>query len=137
MQKEGGSRTVRHTSRLPFSAVSPRGLPLFKRLVLPRLHNAFVGGADDLVHIDKLFHAVGTPADNAGNREDRGVQFDRDAQHIVDKAGNRRVCAYIRGYCEGVIETLLGGVGVTLTCQACPMKNKFKSECVFNISLSE
>lgn len=56
---------------------------------------------------------------------------------IVDKAGNRRVCAYIRGYCEGVIETLLGGVGVTLTCQACPMKNKFKSECVFNISLSE
>lgn len=56
---------------------------------------------------------------------------------IVDKAGNRRICSYIRGYCEGVIETLLGGVGVTLVCRTCPMKNKFKSECIFDIVLDE
>lgn len=54
---------------------------------------------------------------------------------FVDKKKNRRVCSYIKGYCTGVIETLLGDIDVELTCCTCPMKNKFKSECVFDIAL--
>ena len=54
---------------------------------------------------------------------------------FVDKKKNRKVCSYIKGYCTGVIETLLGDIDVELTCVTCPMKNKFKSECVFEIAL--
>lgn len=43
---------------------------------------------------------------------------------------NRRICSYIKGYCTGVIGSLLGDIEVELTCQTCPIKNKFKSECV-------
>ncbi len=55
---------------------------------------------------------------------------------FVDKKHNHKICSYIIGYCTGVIEALLGNIDVTLTCVTCPMKNKFKSECVFNISLT-
>ena len=30
----------------------------------------------------------------------------------------------------------LGGVEAELTCTTCPIKNKFKTECVFNVELS-
>jgi len=55
---------------------------------------------------------------------------------FVDKKHNHRICSYIAGYCAGVIEALLGDIKVTLTCITCPMKNKFKSECIFDISLT-
>lgn len=55
---------------------------------------------------------------------------------FVDKKNNQRICEYIRGYCGGVMESLLGDVNVTLTCITCPIKNKFKSECVFNVELT-
>ncbi|MCI7322306.1 MAG: toll/interleukin-1 receptor domain-containing protein [Lachnospiraceae bacterium] len=54
---------------------------------------------------------------------------------MVDKKKNRRICSYIKGYCTGVIGSLLGDIEVELTCQTCPIKNKFKSECVFGIAL--
>lgn len=52
---------------------------------------------------------------------------------IVDKAKKRKICGFIRGYCTGVIETLIGSVDVDLTCRECPLKNKFKCHCVFDI----
>lgn len=55
---------------------------------------------------------------------------------IVDKKGKRPVCGFVRGYCAGVIETLVGAP-VTLTCTSCPMKNLFKSACKFDVVLSE
>lgn len=54
---------------------------------------------------------------------------------FVDKKHKHKICSYIVGYCTGVIEELLGEVEVILTCKSCPMKNKFKSECVFDIAL--
>ena len=62
-------------------------LSLLQRHVLPGLHDALVGRADDLIHVDKLLHAVGGPADDTRNRKDRGVQLHRDAQHVIHKAG--------------------------------------------------
>ncbi len=52
---------------------------------------------------------------------------------VVDKSKKRKVCNFIKGYCTGVIETLLGGVDIELTCRECPLKNKFKCVCVFDI----
>ncbi len=53
---------------------------------------------------------------------------------IVDNTKKRKICGFIRGYCEGVVDTLLGGIDVTLTCKECPLQSKFKCACVFNIS---
>lgn len=55
---------------------------------------------------------------------------------IVDKKGKRHICEFIKGYCEGVIETLLC-VKVSLKCITCPIKNRFKSVCKFNIELAD
>ncbi len=52
---------------------------------------------------------------------------------VVDKTHKRKVCHFIKGYCTGVLETLLGGVDIELTCKECPLKNKFKCVCVFDI----
>ena len=51
---------------------------------------------------------------------------------IVDLKSKRYVCEFVRGYCDGVIETLLG-IKVELVCRVCPMKNRFKTTCVFDI----
>lgn len=51
---------------------------------------------------------------------------------IVDKSHKRKVCAFIKGYCTGVLETLIG-VDVELVCTECPMTTKFKCQCVFDI----
>ena len=48
-------------------------LSLLQRHILPCLHDALVGRADDLIHVDKLLHAVGGPADDTRNRKDRGL----------------------------------------------------------------
>lgn len=55
---------------------------------------------------------------------------------IVDKKNRKKVCEFVKGYCEGVIETLLG-VQVMLECITCPLQNRFKSKCIFKIILNE
>lgn len=51
---------------------------------------------------------------------------------IVDKARKRKICAFIKGYCTGVLERLIG-VDVELLCKECPLSAKFKCNCVFDI----
>lgn len=54
---------------------------------------------------------------------------------FVDDENQYEVCSYIKGYCTGVIEQLIRNqVKLTCTGKGCPMKNSFKSECVFNIA---
>ncbi|MBQ4273482.1 MAG: toll/interleukin-1 receptor domain-containing protein [Clostridia bacterium] len=55
---------------------------------------------------------------------------------IVDRKERKQICEFVRGYCEGVIETLLC-VKVHLECIECPMKNRFKSVCKFRIELED
>ena len=55
---------------------------------------------------------------------------------IVDRKERKQICEFIRGYCEGVIETLLC-VNVVLECIECPMKNRFKPICKFRILLND
>ncbi len=55
---------------------------------------------------------------------------------IVDRKSRKQICEFIRGYCEGVIETLLC-VDVVLECIECPMKNRFKPVCKFRILLRD
>jgi predicted hydrocarbon binding protein len=55
---------------------------------------------------------------------------------IVDKKNKRPVCSFVKGYCEGVMETLLC-TKVRLDCIACPLTNRFKSVCKFNIVLCD
>jgi predicted hydrocarbon binding protein len=54
----------------------------------------------------------------------------------VDRKKKIKVCEFVRGYCDGVIETLLG-VEVKLECITCPLKSKFKSMCQFRITIDE
>ena len=56
---------------------------------------------------------------------------------LVDKSHKRKICSFIRGYCTGVMETLLDSVKVELTCVSCPMKSHFKSVCEFEIIVKE
>lgn len=55
----------------------------------------------------------------------------------VDNKNHCHTCAYMRGYCEGVIEAFCYGVPIKLTCKECPMKNRFKNACVFSITAEE
>lgn len=55
---------------------------------------------------------------------------------IVDNKNKREICQFMKGYCEGVIETLLE-VKVKLNCLVCPLKNRFKTTCVFEIEICE
>ena len=52
---------------------------------------------------------------------------------ITDYKKKTKICGFIRGYCTGVAEVLLNNVEVELVCKECPLKNKFKSKCVFEI----
>ncbi len=57
---------------------------------------------------------------------------------IVDTRHKRKICAFIRGYCTGVLNTLLGGLGVDLVCSSCPLEAKIghnKNKCVFDIKM--
>ncbi len=56
---------------------------------------------------------------------------------IVDKVNKRKICGFIRGYCTGVIETLLDLPGIELTCKDCPLKSMFKNSCVFEFRIKE
>lgn len=55
---------------------------------------------------------------------------------LVDKTSKRKICGFIRGYCTGVIETLLDISGITLICKECPLKSLFKNVCVFEFSIN-
>ena len=57
-----------------------------------------------------------------------------------------KICGFIKGYCEGVIEELLGGTPVTIVCtgEQCPLKHGGlkksglkKSSCIFQVELDE
>ncbi len=54
---------------------------------------------------------------------------------IVDTKRKRKVCAFIRGYCTGVLDTLLGDLDVELTCRSCPLDKKISRKCVFDIKM--
>ncbi len=51
---------------------------------------------------------------------------------IVDNKNKRKICSFIRGYCTGVVGTLLD-CEVELTCRECPLKSKFKCTCKFDV----
>ena len=55
---------------------------------------------------------------------------------LVDKFKKRHICSFVKGYCTGVLETILS-VEVELTCNgsACPIKNRFKNTCEYIISI--
>ncbi len=52
---------------------------------------------------------------------------------IVDNMKKRKICSFIKGYCSGVVEILLNSLEVELVCRECPLKSKFKTQCVFDI----
>ena len=54
---------------------------------------------------------------------------------IVDTKHPRKVCAFIRGYCTGVLNTLLNNSEVELTCRSCPLEKKFNCKCVFDVKM--
>ncbi len=56
---------------------------------------------------------------------------------LVDKAHKIKTCAFIRGYCTGVMETLLDSTSIELTCKGCPLNSHFKSTCEFEIKMKE
>lgn len=56
---------------------------------------------------------------------------------LVDKGHKRKICTFIRGYCTGVMETLLDSVKVDLVCKSCPLKSHFKNTCEFEIIVKE
>lgn len=56
---------------------------------------------------------------------------------IVDKRSKCKICAFMNGYCESIIETICGEIQVDLKCIECPMKKKFKTACVLQIKMKE
>lgn len=54
---------------------------------------------------------------------------------IVDTQHKRKVCAFIRGYCTGVLNTLLGDLEVELVCRSCPLEKKLSRKCVFDVKM--
>lgn len=53
---------------------------------------------------------------------------------IVDSKNKRKICAFIKGYCTGVIEVLLKA-DVELVCRNCPMQSRLGTKCVFEFEL--
>ena len=51
------------------SSITVRVLAVGERLVLQRLDHRTIGGADDTVRAEELFHAVCRPAGHAGDGE--------------------------------------------------------------------
>lgn len=51
---------------------------------------------------------------------------------IVDTRNKRKICSFIKGYCDGVVETFLNSCEIELTCRECPMNSRFKTKCVFD-----
>lgn len=53
---------------------------------------------------------------------------------IVDKKNKRRVCEFIKGYCTGVLDVLVGDC-VELVCRSCPLEKRLNQKCVFDIKM--
>lgn len=55
------------------------------------------------------------------------------------KKDDVKICGFLKGYCEGVLEELLGGAQVTLTCsgEGCPLHNKLKKKCSYSVKMEE
>jgi len=55
------------------------------------------------------------------------------------KKNDVKICSFMKGYCEGVIEELLGGQPVTLVCitEQCPLKNAFKKTCKYRVDIGD
>ncbi len=54
---------------------------------------------------------------------------------IVDNKNKRKICAFIKGYCTGVVEILLNSADVELVCHSCPMLSRLSTKCVFEFTL--
>ncbi len=54
---------------------------------------------------------------------------------IVDTQHKRKVCEFIRGYCTGVLDTLLGDLDVELVCCSCRLEKKLSRKCIFEIKM--
>jgi len=54
---------------------------------------------------------------------------------IVDNKNKRKICAFIKGYCTGVVEILLNSADVELICRECPLKSRLSTKCVFDFVL--
>ena len=55
---------------------------------------------------------------------------------IVDNKNKRKICAFIRGYCTGVVGVFLNAPDdVVLTCRECPMQSRVGTKCVFDFEL--
>lgn len=54
---------------------------------------------------------------------------------IVDNKNKRKICAFIKGYCTGVVEILLNSSDVELNCRKCPLVSRLGTECVFDFEL--
>ena len=63
-----------------------RSSALIPRNIRVLYHQALVCRTDDLIHAHKLLHPMCTPADDSGNRKQRGVQLYRYSEHIIDKS---------------------------------------------------
>ena len=55
------------------------------RHYLLNFHYAHICGTDDLIHTDKLFDTVGTPADDSCNRKHCGIKLHGNSKHIINE----------------------------------------------------
>lgn len=55
------------------------------------------------------------------------------------KKNDVKICNFLKGYCEGVIEELLCGQQVKLTCSGenCPLQSALKKKCSYEVTLVE
>ncbi len=53
------------------------------------------------------------------------------------KRDDVKICIFLKGYCEGVLEELLGGQQVKLTCVdgICPLRNALKKKCSYQVTI--
>lgn len=55
---------------------------------------------------------------------------------IVDNKNRRKICAFIKGYCTGVVEIFLNSADVELVCRECPLQSRLNTKCVFDFKLA-
>ena len=50
---------------------------------------------------------------------------------------DNQICSFIKGYCQGVLEQLMGGVNIEIGCDSdpCPLKNAFKKQCALSLKV--
>lgn len=55
------------------------------------------------------------------------------------KKNENPICCFIKGYCEGVLEQILGGIDIEIGCNkdSCPQKSAFKKQCSLQIFVKD